>query len=138
MNEKETLKKEHKGASFPVPFGFALLLVVFLALAFFTFAAISLSTAKNDYSASKAMAEHKTEYAAACNTAERKIAALNGAVRSGRASAGKKTFRVKINSSQALEVSCAWDSSAEKYETTVWRTVSTKKWKSGTKLPVIK
>lgn len=133
------MKKDDHEASVPVPFGFVLLLVVFLALALFTFSAISLSTAKNDYSETKSMAVHKTEYARACNAAEEKTAALNASARKDPSSADKtKTFRIKINSSQVLKVSLRWNASENKYDTTVWRAVPAKKWKSDTTLPVIR
>ena len=59
------------------PFGSVLLFVSFLVLCIFTFAVLSLITARNDYKAGKKAAEHQSAYYAASNEAEDRIAELN-------------------------------------------------------------
>lgn len=131
-------KNSRRQTSFPVPFGLSLLLVVFLARAFFTFAAISLSTAKNDYSVSRSMADHKTAYAEASNRAEEKIAALNEDARLDPAGAESEVnFEIEIDSTQSLEVTCRWNEETGSYETTTWQVVSTREWQPDTTLPVM-
>ncbi len=63
------MKKEKKQASFTA-IGSSSLLVVFLVLCLTTFAILSLSSAKSDYSFSERMAEHKSNYYEASSHAE--------------------------------------------------------------------
>lgn len=63
------MKKEKAQTSF-VNIGSASLLVIFLILCLVTFAILSLSSAKSDYSFSERLAVHKTEYYEASSRAE--------------------------------------------------------------------
>lgn len=57
-------------------FGLSSLLVVFLALSLLTFAALSLSSAKNDDELSLKLAEHRADYYSACSKAEEILAEI--------------------------------------------------------------
>ena len=62
-------KKEKTSGSF-TNIGLSSLMVVFLVLCLTTFALLTLSTARSDYSLSEKMADHRTDYYAACTKAE--------------------------------------------------------------------
>lgn len=104
------------------------LLVVFLILCLVTFACLSLSTAKSDYTYSEENAAHKTAYYEACNKAEEFVHDIN---------TGKKApvtkWSVAINNKQALKVRIGPSDgigSAEggsTYTITAWQVVSTVK-----------
>lgn len=131
------MKRKHT-ASRPSPFGFVLLLIVFLTLAFFTFAAISLSTAIHDKNVSQSLSKHSTAYTAAANQAEETIASFNCAAASHPQSAAKtKHFSIKISKTQTLQVTCRWDADTASYQTDVWKVENTKDWQSETHLPLI-
>ena len=63
------MKKDKEQSSF-VNIGSSSLLIVFVVLCLATFAILSLSSAKSDYSLSKRLAEHKSSYYEASSTAE--------------------------------------------------------------------
>lgn len=58
----------------PQGLGLSSLMVVFLVLSLVIFAALSLSTAKNDYNLTLQLAEHRTEYYEAVSLAEQIMA----------------------------------------------------------------
>ena len=62
--------KKNKSQSFFTAIGSSSLLVVFLVLCLTTFAILSLSSAKSDYSFTKRLAEHKSAYYKASSQAE--------------------------------------------------------------------
>lgn len=64
------METKKKSAPF-VNIGSSLLLVIFLVLCLVTFATLSLSSAQSDYNFSKKLADRKTDYYRAGNTAER-------------------------------------------------------------------
>lgn len=63
-------KKENTSSSF-TNIGLSSLMVVFLVLCLTTFALLTLSTAKSDYSLSEKMADHRTDYYSTCSRAEK-------------------------------------------------------------------
>lgn len=63
------MKKDKEHSSF-VNIGSSSLLIIFLILCLAVFAILSLSSAKSDYSLSKRLAEHKTQYYEASSQAE--------------------------------------------------------------------
>lgn len=71
------MQKDNKQAPF-VNIGSSLLLVIFLILCLVTFATLSLSSARSDYSFSERAAERRTQYYQACNTAEDVLAQIDG------------------------------------------------------------
>lgn len=98
--------------------GVSSLLVVFLILCLVTFACLSLSTAKSDYSFSQANAAHKTAYYEACNRAEEFLHDMQEDKEKP-----VTTWRTDIDKKQALEVSIR--PSGGSYEITGWKTVPT-------------
>lgn len=63
-------KRENTSSSF-TNIGLSSLMVVFLVLCLTTFALLTLSTAKSDYSLSEKMADHRTDYYTTCSRAEK-------------------------------------------------------------------
>jgi len=100
--------------------GIASLLVIFLILCLVVFAALSLSTARNDYNHSVNLAEHKTAYYEASNTSEKIVsiiakegsdkAAINDELESEgidvdvSVSGGVATWSVPVSDTQSLSV----------------------------------
>lgn len=70
------MQKNNRQAPF-VNIGSSLLLVIFLVLCLVTFATLSLSSARSDYSFSSRSAERRTEYYQACNLAEDVLAQID-------------------------------------------------------------
>ena len=65
----------------PAPFfniGASSLLVIFLILCLVTFAILTLTSAKSDADFAEKLAHHKTNYYAACNTAESTLDKMPG------------------------------------------------------------
>lgn len=70
------MQKNKRQAPF-VNIGSSLLLVIFLVLCLVTFATLSLSSARSDYSFSSRAAQRRTDYYQACNTAEDVLAQVD-------------------------------------------------------------
>lgn len=69
--------KKNKSQSSFINIGSSLLLVIFLVLTLVTFAVLSLSSARSDYTLSERLAAHKTDYYTAASTAEEITAELD-------------------------------------------------------------
>ena len=111
--------------SYPINIGTSTLLVVFLILCMFTFAAISLTTARKEYKDAKNSAERNKEYYTAANYAEMKLNELNQAAEHET----DVSFAIAINDSQALDVILKWNQNDKKYDILSWTTVNTAEWK---------
>lgn len=85
------MKKDKKTFSF-VNIGLSSLLVVFLVLCLTTFALLSLSSARSDYSLSRKMAEHRTDYYSASSEAEVVLARLDGIMDETYRSVGEEKY----------------------------------------------
>lgn len=70
------MQKDNRQAPF-VNIGSSLLMVIFLVLCLVTFATLSLTSARSDYSFSVRAAERRTQYYQACNTAEDVLAQID-------------------------------------------------------------
>ncbi len=70
------MQRDKKQAPF-VNIGSSLLLVIFLVLCLVTFATLSLSSARSDYSFSSRAAQRRTDYYQACNVAEDVLAQID-------------------------------------------------------------
>ncbi len=70
------MQKDNRQTPF-VNIGSSLLLVIFLILCLVTFATLSLTSARSDYSFSERAAERRTQYYQACNTAEDVLAQID-------------------------------------------------------------
>lgn len=142
---RKKLMKRNAGArgSFPVPFGMSLLFVTFLILCLFTFAAISLVTARNDYRTGEKNAEHQTAYYEAANQAEEKVAGLNAKL----AAAGQtsdelpaeQNFQISVDDSHVLAVTLEADTDAETpfYRITRWEVESSADWQPSQSVQLI-
>ena len=101
-------KRTDEGITFPFPLGMSLLFVCFLALCIFSFAVLSLLTARNEYKISQKTAEHQSSYYAASNKAEDRIAELNeewkNAEESGKKMPEKVAFQIEVDSESVLSV----------------------------------
>lgn len=101
-------KRTEEGITFPFPLGMSLLFVCFLALCIFSFAVLSLLTARNEYKISQKTAEHQSSYYAASNKAEDRIAELNeewkSAEESGKKMPEKVAFQIEVDSESVLSV----------------------------------
>lgn len=101
-------KRTEEGITFPFPLGMSLLFVCFLALCIFSFAVLSLLTARNEYKISQKTAEHQSAYYAASNKAEDRIAELNeewkDAGESGKKMPEKVAFQIEVDSESVLSV----------------------------------
>lgn len=101
-------KRTEEGITFPFPLGMSLLFVCFLALCIFSFAVLSLLTARNEYKISQKTAEHQSAYYAASNKAEDRIAELNeewkSAEESGKKMPEKVAFQIEVDSESVLSV----------------------------------
>lgn len=64
------MNKKQKNSSSFTNVGLSSLMVVFLILCLTTFALLTLSTARSDYTLSEKMANHRTDYYQACSRAE--------------------------------------------------------------------
>lgn len=69
--------KKDKNHPYFTAIGSSSLLVVFLVLCLVTFAILSLSSAKSDYSFTERLAKHKSSYYEACSTAENVLANID-------------------------------------------------------------
>lgn len=151
------MDKEKRQAPF-VNIGSALLLVIFLVLCLATFAALSLSSARSDYSFSERLANRKSAYYQASNQAEEILAQIDGvlaeaAANDGKSSWGKLDFsgidadiehksgstsisyQVAIDEKQALDVQLALNSQENfptkgYYRIERWQIINTREWKN--------
>lgn len=91
------MKKDKQQSSF-VNIGSSSLLITFLILSLVTFAILSLSGAKSDYSFSQRLANHKTAYFEASNRAERILGQIDEALASCSTSCEKQaSYVVAVN-----------------------------------------
>lgn len=89
------MKKDKQQSSF-VNIGSSSLLIIFLILSLVTFAILSLSGAKSDYSFSQRLANHKTAYYEASNRAERILGQIDEALASCSTSCEKQASYVVV------------------------------------------
>lgn len=153
------MKKKGKYPS--VQFGTSLMLVVFMVLCLTAFASLSLSGALRDYGYSQKSAQKTYEYYQADAKAQHKLAEIDKILKktyqefpqSYMEHAAQElrnipdiiigdtvSWQVDMNERQALKVELILndtDKSNSLYEISCWKEVSTQKWDSETKLPVI-
>ncbi len=115
----------------PVNMGISLLLVVFLALCLFTFAAIALSSALNESKQAADMVARKQAYYAACNEAERSLRDLDAELAGGKSILSiSQTLHFPINDDQELQVTIEPAGEGHDYRITGWQTIDTTEWES--------
>ena len=139
------MKKDKQQSSF-VNIGSSSLLIIFLILSLITFAILSLSGAKSDYSFSQRLANHKTAYYEASNRAERILGQIDEALAANETLDGQQlegiaiqaqegiiTFSVPMEENQALLVELEVNDYTQDetyYTIKTWQIISTKAWES--------
>ncbi len=139
------MKKDKQQSSF-VNIGSSSLLIIFLILSLITFAILSLSGAKSDYSFSQRLANHKTAYYEASNRAERILGQIDEALAANETLDGQQlegiaiqaqegiiTFSVPMEENQALLVELEvndYTKDETYYTIKTWQIISTKAWES--------
>ena len=139
------MKKDKQQSSF-VNIGSSSLLIIFLILSLITFAILSLSGAKSDYSFSQRLANHKTAYYEASNRAERILGQIDEALAANETLDGQQlegiaiqaqegiiTFSVPMEENQALLVELEvndYTKDETYYTIKTWQIISTKSWES--------
>lgn len=137
------MKKDKQQSSF-VNIGSSSLLIIFLILSLVTFAILSLSGAKSDYSFSQRLANHKTAYYEASNRAERILGQIDEALAANETLDGQQlegialqaeegiiTFSVPMEENQALLVELEvndYTKDETYYTIKTWQIISTKAW----------
>lgn len=141
------MKRDKQSSSF-VNIGSSSLLIIFLILCLATFAILSLSSAKSDYTSGKKLAQHKKEYYEASAKAETVLAKIDQTLaetdhtqensipaeadgisikRDGEA----LSYEIPMSEKQALRVSLRLTNPEEHenyYEVTAWQVISTGTW----------
>ena len=139
------MKKDKQQSSF-LNIGSSSLLIIFLILSLITFAILSLSGAKSDYSFSQRLANHKTAYYEASNRAERILGQIDEALAANETLDGQQlegiaiqaeegiiTFSVPMEENQALLVELEvndYTKDETYYTIKTWQIISTKAWES--------
>lgn len=98
----------------PAPFfniGASSLLVIFLILCLVTFAILTLTSAKSDADFSEKLAHHKTNYYAACNTAESTLDEIDAVLADAWQLSGTDTSKNSTNNDSSQPDSTSSDSS---------------------------
>ena len=130
---------ERNNASPPANIGISLLLSVFLVLCLFTFSAIALVQAENEWHQASLTKENRDAYYAAVNQAESELRDLNKQAETTKASSLKKKMKKEypISDSQALSVVFRFNKKKGDYSFTEFRTIATKTWEGDDSLNVI-
>ena len=130
---------ERNNASLPANIGISLLLVVFLILCLFTFSAIALVQAQNEWQQAKLTRDNRTAYYNSVNEAEIDLLQLNrDLVEQTRKHKKKIAREYTISDSQALSVAFTYDKSSGQYRISTFKTISTKDWKGDDSVNVIR
>jgi hypothetical protein len=136
-------KRENQSMGVRFPFGSVLLFVSFLILCIFTFAVLSLITARNDYQTSKKTAEHESAYYAASNEAEDRIAELNTELKNAGGAGGGVpagvSFQIPVDDTEVLSVALEAEEETQgpSYRLTRWELVPSGEWNPDQTVPVM-
>ena len=128
MNEKKSINP-------PINPGISLLIVVFLVLCLFTFSAITLTTAINEYKRSNLLAENTKSYYTAANMAEEDIADIIKDLKNNNSwsISGVKNLRYTIDDTQELSIvlePLPAPVYGKYFNITKWQVVSTQTWET--------
>lgn len=141
------MKRDKQSSSF-VNIGSSSLLIIFLILCLATFAILSLSSAKSDYTSGQKLAQHKKEYYEASAKAETILAKIDQALAEADNTQesniptevddisinreGKEvSYEIPMSEKQALHVTLCLNDPKEHetfYEITAWQVISTNTW----------
>ncbi len=136
---RNILNDDRSNASPPANIGICLLLSVFLVLCLFTFSAIALVQAGNEWHQAQMTRDIRSIYYMAASQAERDLAALNGSL----SSAPKKKDRIQtkeyvLSDSQSLSVVFSYDPGQKAYVFSEFKTIATKTWEGDDSVNVIR
>lgn len=128
MNEKKSINP-------PINPGISLLIVVFLVLCLFTFSAITLTTAINEYKRSNILAENTKSYYDAANKAEEEINSLITYLKENNSwsISGTKYLTYTIDDTQELAITLEplpAPVEGKYFNITKWQVVSTQTWET--------
>ena len=130
---------ERNNASPPANIGISLLLVVFLVLCLFTFSAIALVQAQNEWRQAQLTRDNRTAYYNCTNEAEKELWELNRNIKNNSEAPKKKIKRrYTLSDTQALAVVFFYDEAKSCYQIRSFRTIFTKEWKGDDSLNVIR
>lgn len=139
------MKRDKESSSF-VNIGSSSLLIIFLILCLATFAVLSLSSAKSDYTSSRRLAQHKAEYYEASAKAETVLARIDRALAEGMSSGDipadvdgiqiktdshEISYEIPMSEKQALRIALRLTDPAEHenyYEIAAWQVISAGDW----------
>lgn len=141
------MKRDKQSSSF-VNIGSSSLLIIFLILCLATFAILSLSSAKSDYTSGQKLAQHKKAYYEASAKAETILAIIDQALAetdntqesriptkvdgiSIKRDGKEVSYEIPMSENQALHVTvCLYDPNEHEnyYKITAWQVISTNTW----------
>lgn len=122
----------------PLQIGTSFMLLIFIILSMVTFAVLSLSSSMKDYEYSQKNAQRTTEYYAASNLAEEKLAEFDTAIKNNEIPNETIEFTVPINDSESLQV--VLNTQPKKspcFSVITWKQISTQEWSGDQSLPVL-
>lgn len=125
----------------PVHIGTSFMLVIFIILCMIIFAVLSLSSAHKDYEYSLKSARRASEYYAANNLAEEKLAEIDTFIESGNVvpSGSIIEFTVPVNDTELLQIILnIKPEQTPHYTIAAWKTIPTEEWTGETSLPVFR
>ncbi len=131
--------KKRKNKTIVMNIGTSSMLVILTGLSFAVLAALAISSARNDYSLSRELAEHTTEYYGASDRA-REILIHPEKLYLQQDSDGYAEFTVPVNQRQELVVGVSFlneSMDSYDYDITKWKIVNTGDWEGDTSLPVL-
>ncbi len=130
---------ERNNASPPANIGISLLLVVFLVLCLFTFSAIALVQAQNEWRQAQLTRDNRSAYYDCTNEAESDLLALNQKLQDQPDNPKQKIkHEYKISDTQALSVVFSFNQENGRYQISTFKTISTKTWEGDDSLNVIR
>ena len=122
----------------PLQIGTSFMLLIFIILSMVTFAVLSLSSSMKDYEYSQKAAQQTSEYYAACNKAEEKLAQINHELKNNGITKNIIEFTVPINDSASLQIVLKADPHKNPgYSIITWKQISAQEWSGDQSLPVL-
>ncbi|MBQ7677786.1 MAG: hypothetical protein IJT32_06085 [Lachnospiraceae bacterium] len=132
MNEKK------EGIAPPANIGISMMLVVFLVMCLFTFSAIALVQAQNEYNNALRTSGLRSAYYDAVNTCETDLHQLNASIRATAAGASPSIERnYEMTDDMAIYVVFTLVPDGGYYHITKFQTVSTTTWSGNDKLDLV-
>ncbi len=129
---------ERNNASPPANIGISLLLSVFLVLCLFTFSAIALVQAENEWHHAEMTRDAHKAYYSATNLAEEELHELNASLADGQSVTEKNIHRqYDMRDNRALSVELTYLPTQNRYTFSEFKTISTKTWEGDDSVNVI-